>query len=82
MYWLLLDNKGLAAWNKQPLSSPRIFKIDLKNNSITNVLDFGDVDFYLEPQFPYLYNAWIHAIVFLGSDKTGKWIHIYKCRIE
>ena len=82
VYWEFLEEKGIPLWSKQSLRFPAICKIDEKNSTITNPIDLGEVDFYLEPQLPYLYNSFIHTIVFFGSDKTGKWIHIYKCRLE
>ncbi len=82
IYQLLLEPYGTVSWYNQKLNAPHLFRIDLKNDSISEAFDFRKNDFYLEPCFPYLYNPNIHSIVFFGSDKTGKSIHLIKCKLD
>lgn len=71
MYWILQEVKGQS--KEKLLTYPRIGKINVGNNTVTDLQTFGKGEgYYLDPKYPFLETDKSQTVVFFGADKNGK----------
>lgn len=80
-YWVVQEIKGYSDWFHKILTYPRLAKVDMNGATIGDFTAFGDKEFYLDPNHPYL-ECEPGVLVFFGSDKPGKTIWFAKVRLD
>jgi hypothetical protein len=72
MFWILQEVKGQSKDGKL-LTYPRMGKINMKNNTVTDLKVFGKGEgYYLDPKYPFLETDKMEQVVFFGADKGGR----------
>ncbi len=72
MFWILQEVKGQSSHGKL-LTYPRMGKINMKDNSVTDLKSFGKGEgYYLDPKYPFLETEEAEKVVFFGADKGGR----------
>lgn len=81
LYWVLQEIKGQA--NDKLLTYPRIGRINMNNNSLTDLQTFGKGEgFYLDPKYPFLETDKSETLVFFGADKAGKELWFARVKLK
>ncbi len=81
LYWVLQEIKGQA--NDKLLTYPRIGRINMANNSLTDLQTFGKGEgFYLDPKYPFLETDKSETLVFFGADKAGKELWFARVKLK
>lgn len=82
MFWLLQEVKGQTKDGKL-LTYPRMGKINMKNNTVTDLKTFGKGDgYYLDPKYPYLETDKMETVVFFGADKGGRELWFARVKLK
>lgn len=82
MFWLLQEVKGQTKDGKL-LTYPRMGKINMKNNTLTDLKTFGKGDgYYLDPKYPYLETDKMETVVFFGADKGGRELWFARVKLK
>lgn len=93
IYWTILEVKGfkgydgfLDAYNGDPTYRPKYFpriaKIDLQNNSISNFTVLGNEKFYISKAFAPIVDTKDNSVVFIGTDDDYKKLWLAKYVFE
>jgi hypothetical protein len=81
LYWVLQEIKGQG--NDKLLTYPRIGKVNMKNNTVTDLKTFGKGEgFYLDPKYPFLETDKSETLVFFGADKGGKELWFARVKLK
>jgi hypothetical protein len=81
LYWVLQEIKGQA--NDKLLTYPRIGRINMSNNTLTDLQTFGKGEgFYLDPKYPFLETDKSETLVFFGADKAGKELWFARVKLK
>lgn len=81
LYWVLQEIKGKG--NDKLLTYPRIGKVNMKNNTVTDLKTFGKGEgFYLDPKYPFLETDKSETLVFFGADKAGKELWFARVKLK
>lgn len=82
MFWLLQEVKGQTKDGKL-LTYPRMGKINMKNNTVTDLKTFGKGEgYYLDPKYPYLETDKMETVVFFGADKGGRELWFARVKLK
>ncbi|MFZ5973389.1 MAG: hypothetical protein ACOYXA_17525 [Bacteroidota bacterium] len=72
MFWILQEVKGQSPHGKL-LTYPRMGKINMTDNSVSDLKTFGKGEgYYLDPKYPFLETEEAEKVVFFGADKGGR----------
>jgi hypothetical protein len=81
LFWVLQEVKGQA--NDKLLTYPRIGKINMKNNTVTDLQTFGKGEgYYLDPKYPFLKTDKNETLVFFGADKGGRELWFARVKLK
>jgi hypothetical protein len=81
VYWILREVKDIA--KGKLLTYPRIGKIKMKDNSLTDLNTFGKGEgYYLDPKYPFLETDKSETLVFFGADKAGKELWFARVKLK
>jgi hypothetical protein len=81
VYWILREVKDFA--KGKLLTYPRIGKIQMKDNTLTDLNTFGKGEgFYLDPKYPFLETDKSETLVFFGADKAGKELWFARVKLK
>jgi hypothetical protein len=82
LYWILQEVKGQNK-DGQLLTYPRMGKINMKNNTVTDLKTFGKGEgYYLDPKYPFLETDKAESVVFFGSDKGGRELWFARVKLK
>jgi hypothetical protein len=82
MFWILQEVKGQTKDGKL-LTYPRMGKVNMQNNSVTDLKSFGKGEgYYLDPKYPYLETDKSEAVVFFGADKAGRELWFARVKLK
>jgi len=72
LFWILQEVKGQSTHGKL-LTYPRMGKINMQDNSVSDLKSFGKGEgYYLDPKYPFLETEEAEKVVFFGADKGGR----------
>lgn len=82
LFWILQEVKGQTKDGKL-LTYPRMGKINMKNNTVTDLKTFGKGEgYYLDPKYPYLETDKAESVVFFGADKGGRELWFARVKLK
>jgi len=82
LYWFLQEIKGYSDWYEKVLTYPRLCKIDINGASMNDIIDYGNGDYFLDPNFPYLSSGEANKLVFFGSNKKGNELWFVRVKLD
>lgn len=93
VYWVILEAKGFKGYDSfldaylgektyRPRYFPRITKLDLQNNTISNFTVLGDEKFYVSRAYLPMIDAKENSITYIGNDDDYKKLWLAKYVFE